>query len=180
MMHRFAVSAGLSLILSGSLPCAAEVYRYTDAQGHIHYTNQPPAGVNAESVNVTPTYTVLPTDPTPPTPEDRPSTRKSSSGSAITYSVFQIVGIEANAAIRANDGDLNVSIQLVPALQAGHQIHWLLDGQSVRVPSSVSSLSLSNLDRGEHQLQAEVLRDQQVIQRSAVVPFHIQRTHIAH
>lgn len=55
---KFLIGTFTGMLLLGSLGvCAADLYRWTDARGVVHYTDKPPRGVNAEklSVNKTPT-----------------------------------------------------------------------------------------------------------------------------
>lgn len=49
--------AGL-LLLSSLSVCAADLYRWTDARGVVHYTDKPPHGVNAEKLSVSNTPTL--------------------------------------------------------------------------------------------------------------------------
>lgn len=49
--------AGL-LVLSSLGVCAAELYRWTDSRGVVHYTDKPPRGVNAEKLSVDNTPTL--------------------------------------------------------------------------------------------------------------------------
>jgi hypothetical protein len=43
---------GLALLLIGlALPAAAEIYKWTDAQGKVHYGDQPPSGIDAKQIN---------------------------------------------------------------------------------------------------------------------------------
>lgn len=49
--------AGL-LLLSSLGVCAADLYRWTDSRGIVHYTDKPPHGVNAEKLSVTNTPTL--------------------------------------------------------------------------------------------------------------------------
>lgn len=164
----------LLLLLTGALPCLAQVYRYTDAQGQVHYTNQPPASVKAESLN-------LPAAPSTnagsPVPSFSSSPNTSASSVAQGYSVLRITGISDGQAVRANDGNVTAGVQLEPALQPGHRLRLLLDGQTLETSGS-AAINLSGLERGDHSLQAEVLNGQQVLQQSPVVRFNLQRTHV--
>lgn len=50
---RIAVIAGLLLLGLGSAG-AQQIYKWTDAQGRVHYSSQPPRDVQAEPVRITP------------------------------------------------------------------------------------------------------------------------------
>lgn len=50
---KFFIGAVASLLLLTSLGvCAADLYRWTDSRGVVHYTDKPPHGVNAENLSV--------------------------------------------------------------------------------------------------------------------------------
>ncbi|MFU1922692.1 DUF4124 domain-containing protein, partial [Klebsiella pneumoniae] len=46
------------LLLAAALPAMAQIYQYTDANGNKVFTNQPPDGVQAQTVELQPTNTV--------------------------------------------------------------------------------------------------------------------------
>jgi len=56
------------LLLVFALPAAAQIYKYTDASGNTAYSNQPPNGTKAETVELPPlnsVETVVPAAPPP-------------------------------------------------------------------------------------------------------------------
>lgn len=163
-------SALLSLLLILSLPALAEIYKYTDAQGNTVFTNQPPEGVQADTVNLPPANTVNIRTPEPPPPlPDRQQGRQS------PYQTLMLNGIPDDEALRANNGTFVVSAMLEPSLQPGHTLRFLLDGIPQGAPSPATSLQLNNIERGDHRLQVEVLSGERVVQRSDAIPFTIQR-----
>ncbi|TLX54292.1 DUF4124 domain-containing protein [Stutzerimonas nosocomialis] len=161
-----------SLMLLAALPAAAQIYKYTDANGNTVFTNQPPDGVSAESVELPPTNTVDIKTPAPPPPLPSDSERAKA---AAPYSQLALVGIPDEEALRANNGTFSVGVSLEPALRPGHSLRLLLDGQPYGQPSNVPMLQLVNVDRGEHSLAVEVLADGRSIQQSAPETFTIQR-----
>ena len=50
------ISAAVLLAAAGMAASADHVYRWVDKDGHVHYSQTPPAGthVNAQTVNITP------------------------------------------------------------------------------------------------------------------------------
>ncbi|MCQ4306765.1 DUF4124 domain-containing protein [Pseudomonas stutzeri] len=159
---------GLLLILS--VPALAQIYKYTDDKGNTVFTNQPPDGVAADEVKLPPANTVniKTPEPPPPLPDDQQGEQQQ------PYRSLTIGGIPDEQALRANNGTFVVTAQLDPPLRRGHQIRFLLDGIPQAGPSSNTSLQLSNVDRGTHLLQVEVLAGGQVVQRSAE-EFTVQR-----
>lgn len=160
----------LGLLLIISAPAIAEIYKYTDAQGNTVFTNQPPEGISAERVELPPanTVTIQPSAAPPPLPTSDPA------GQA-PYQRLTVAGVPDEAALRANNGTFVVSAELAPPLQRGHQLRFLLDGIPQAAPGNATSLQLNNVERGEHRLEVEVLRNGRVIQRSEPAVFTVQR-----
>ena len=50
----------LLMLLLIALPAAAQIYKYTDANGNTAYSNQPPDGVKAQPVELPPLNSVEP------------------------------------------------------------------------------------------------------------------------
>jgi len=177
MPRRSAPLALYGLLLVWPLLCAAGIYRYTDAQGNTHYTSQPPEGVQADEVRLPPNS---PRSHAPASSTSSSNNSQSNSSEPVTnrYSVIRLIGLE-DEALRANGGLLSIEVQLLPALQAGHNLRLLLDGQVASPAGTATQRRLSAVERGQHSLQVEILNEQQVvIQRSAVSSFNVQRTHL--
>ena len=159
------------LLLALSLPAAAQIYSYTDAKGNTVYTNQPPEGSDAKTIDLPPTNSVAaqPTRPAASAPAD------SSNTSTNPYRVLQLTDIPDDEALRANNGTFSVGVILQPALAAGHQLQLLLDGQPSGTPSSRPPLQVTNAARGDHQLAVQVLSADRVLQQSTPITFTVQR-----
>lgn len=158
------------LLLCLALPAGAQIYKYIDANGNTVFTNQPPEGVSAESIELPPTNTMEMPAPSAPTPTARTDRVQSA-----PYRILQLTGLPDAEALRANDGTFGVGVQLEPALAPAHRLRLLLDGQAYGPPSKTPQLQLTNIDRGEHRLAVEVLSAGKPIQRSATVSFTVQR-----
>src|SRR5690606_2408215 len=97
----------------------------------------------------------------------------------LQYSRLEITGVpDGDASLRANAGSFGVGVSLEPSLREGDLLQLLLDGQPVSPPGRQTRFQLESLDRGSHSLQALVLRGGETVQRSASVPFTVQRVHI--
>ena len=118
-------SALFSLLFILSVPAFAEIYKYTDAQGNTVFTNQPPEGVQADTVDLPPANTVNIRTPEPPPPlPDRQQNQQA------PYQTLMLSGIPDAEALRANNGTFVVSALLEPPLQPGHTLRFMLDGAS--------------------------------------------------
>ncbi|MGE8153781.1 DUF4124 domain-containing protein [Pseudomonas vancouverensis] len=161
----------LFILLLIALPAAAQIYKYTDADGNTAYSNQPPDGVKAQPLDLPPLNSVQTQSPGTPAPalEEREKTHE-------TYEVLQVTGLPANGAVRANNGTFTVNALIKPRLQDHHLLRLLLDDQPYGQPSNIPTLQLVNLDRGEHRLAVQVIEGENVVQQSPAVNFTLLRT----
>jgi hypothetical protein len=79
-------------------------------------------------------------------------------GETVAYTSLVITQPAAEETIHDNTGTLAVELALSPALQIeqGHRIKLLLDGTAMPV-TGTTSLTLTEIDRGAHTLQAAVV-----------------------
>ncbi len=155
-----------------ALPAAAQIYKYTDADGNTAYSNQPPDGVKAQPVELPPINSVKPPPSAPPSPQ-----RHSSEQPRSAYEVLELTGLPTTEALRANDGTFNVNVLIKPRLQGTHLLRLWLDDQPYGQPGNVPILQLVNIDRGQHRLAVQVIDGDTVIQQSPTVTFTLQRMH---
>jgi len=157
------------LLCAIALPAAAQIYKYTDANGNTVFTNQPPEGQAAEAVELPPTNTV---ESQPPSVVEQ---AEPAAAQVASYKVLQLTDVPSDEALRANNGTFTVGVQIEPRLQPGHLLRLLLDGQPHGQAANVTRLQLVGVARGEHSLAVEVLSGDQPIQQSATVTFTLQR-----
>lgn len=169
------------LSLSLLVLCAsvnAEVFRQVGPDGSVTFSDTSTPG--AERVRVAPAQTV-----TLPAAPPRATATEQSGGSTETtaepvpaYESFTILEPSNDQGVRANDGNVTVSLSLRPGLAPGHKIELVLDGQDGGTVYSGSSLTfnLTNLSRGTHTVSARVkdARGEQLIE-TGTVSFHVLR-----
>jgi len=163
----------LYILLLIALPAAAQIYKYTDANGNTAYSNQPPDGVQAQPVELPPLNRVEPQAPSAPQAPaaEQPQPPRNA------YEILELSGLPTDEALRANNGTFTVNVLIKPRLQPPHQLKLLLDDQPYGQPSNVPVLQLVNIDRGEHRLAVQVIDGQTVIQQSPPAVFTVQRVH---
>jgi len=82
--------------------------------------------------------------------------------------------------IRDPAGSLIVTITSEPGLHSGHRFRLIMDGQPVGEPGTSPVFPLQNIDRGTHQLSAEVIDSQgRIVERTPAQPFHMKRITLA-
>ena len=151
---------------------SADVYKWTDADGTVHFTDTPREG--AEKVHVAPpqTYTPAPLPPITPRPEAPPP--------AVAYTRFELTSPAPEATLRDNTGDITVNFALEPALKVGHghKLAVLLDGQA-QPPVKANTVIVKNVPRGTHSLQGQILDSRgEVIMASQSITVHLFRQSI--
>jgi hypothetical protein len=162
---------GLMLL---ALPTLAQVYTYIDAEGNRVFTDKPRAG-NADRVELTPSNSMpavqTPTAPVVTTKIPEPTQR---------YNLLRILVPEPDATIRDNTGNMIVSINSDPGLFPQHSYRLLLDGVPVGEAGRSPVFPLENIDRGTHQLAAEIIdQEGRIIERTPSQPFHMKRISLA-
>ncbi len=55
-----------------------------------------------------------------------------------------------------NQRQISVQVSLQPALRAGDKVQLYLDGKPLGQPQAITSFTLNNINRGQHQLMARV------------------------
>jgi len=160
----------LFLIITFSLSISAEtVYKTRDAEGNISFSDVAMEG--AEKIQIQEAQTL--NLPMPKRQGERPATKLSPA--TINYSQFKIINPEHDSTIHSNEGTVNISSTLTPALDEKHAIVFLMDGKEVSKGKSLQ-LSLSNLNRGTHGVTA-MIKDEKdnVLKQSNKITFHLRK-----
>lgn len=168
------------LLLVFALPAAAQIYKYTDASGNTAYSNQPPNGTKAETVELPPlnsVETVVPAAP-PPLPATQTQSQTRNPQNAAAYQVLALKDLPQEEALRANNGSFTVGVAIEPRLQPGHLLQLIVDGAPYGQPTNIPRLQVIELDRGEHSFSVQVLENQRSIQQSETVNLTVQRVHV--
>jgi len=142
------------LIILVLLACQAhaEVYKSINADGDVVYSDTPTQGAERLKMPALPTYTPPPVAAPSFTP--KPAPEKSD-----YYKSFAFVSPTNEETIRNNLGILNIQVSLSPALlgRLRHRVQFFLNGEPYGTPVGNTSLTISNLDRGEYTLSATVV-----------------------
>lgn len=149
--------AGLAVSSLTSLAVAAPVYRHLDAQGNVVYSDEPQTG---RRVDLAPITVV---DPTAPHDVDtvRPVAPDPAAEEAFEYAHFSIASPGNEQTIPVGQaGNVQVKLAIEPALRRQDRVQLRVDGEIRQSPMHSSVFALSQLERGEHRLQAELVDGQ--------------------
>ncbi|MCK0753380.1 MULTISPECIES: DUF4124 domain-containing protein [Halomonadaceae] len=181
-MHKVVMTLALGLAMS--LPAVAQtIYRTTDAQGNVVFTDDP--GRGGEAVDLDP-LTVVPSRPVQPlsnASSGRPesTTRYGEPGQPfMPYDVFAIASPEQQTTLPTGAaGNVQVQLAIRPDLRDDHRVRLLVDGQVSQSAMHTDTFLLSNLNRGEHRVQAELLDASGAVRhRTSPLTLYVQRASV--
>ena len=161
--------------LFGAGAVAAQAYKWTDENGVVHFSDRPEPG--AEEI-------VLPEANVSRRQRPRPNLRAAADAQEpepdegpFAYQSFEVANPGPEETLWNIEGTLNVSLDLQPGLQPGHQIRVYFDGEPRLV--SGTSFQIEEVWRGVHNIQAEVLDETgQLMIRSRTNRFYVQQNSI--
>lgn len=163
-----------ALLLSLMAPAGAEIYKQVLPDGSIVYSDEP--SPQAEVVEL-PTLQTIPAPPLP-APDTAARQNNKAADNIAAYRLLRITSPHNDQQIRENSGRVEIIVKVQPALQvkAEHRLVLKLDGQVVATTDSEQHFVLENVDRGTHQLVAEIQdRKGKPIKTSPPVTFHLFR-----
>lgn len=153
-MNRLSLAVLVALILP--VNAYAVICKTVDADGVVSYSDVPAA--ECRTPVELPDYSRY--TPRPIQQPARPAgdqQEENSKPAFVSYRSIQILQPEPDGTVRSNEGKVPVSIALEPPLQEGHLVRLYVDGEAVRGRFSGVDIELGGLERGTHQLRAEVV-----------------------
>lgn len=144
----------LVLLLFPLASLGQTVYRTTDAQGNVVFTDRPPANATPEDrVDIRPTNTVRPPEvPAPPVPEETPEVE-----AAVEPYRVAITNPTNETSFPMGPGNFSVSATVTPPLRDGDSLQLFMDGTPRGEPQLGASWDLTNVFRGRHDLTVGVI-----------------------
>lgn len=160
-----------------TLPVQAEVYRWVDAQGNVHYGDRSPQ--RAAQPAKLPPLQLIPGQPS--RSSSRTGTRPVQSGSetmVLNPASFpvRVVSPKADEVFRQPDRSLPISVALDKNLPAGSGLIFRVDGNPAnRAPIQASTFTATGIDRGSHLVDVSVVdASGRELGRSAPVLVHLK------
>jgi Domain of unknown function (DUF4124) len=155
---------------------AAEVYRWVDKDGVVHYSDQWQPGAETIRLQNSPTYRGRNSAADGAPPEAPPDPESANTG----YRELTILSPAQEEVLWNTGGKLRVSLQVTPSLQAGDRLRLFLDGTERELPAGSTGVNLEDVYRGVHTLIAEVVNQQGAVQvKSAPTTFVVRQTSVA-
>lgn len=159
-------------------PALAQVYRWVDEDGVVHYTDRPVEG--AEVVDLPESRGTTFRRPAPLPSAAPPAAAEQDDDQGFNYQSFRIVQPSDEETLWNIGATLDVSLSLTPGLREGHEIEVWFDGSVLesREPASLS-FTVPEVYRGTHNLWARVLDSSgRVLIQSNEITFYVQQTSV--
>lgn len=151
----------------------SEIYKTTDEHGNVVFTDKPPSSGPREEVKLR--------EPTK-VPSLAPSqifTRSvgqpDQTEVKIKYDRFEISSPENDSTVR-NSGNFQIKLSVFPNLARDHEVRFWINGKAVSKSQRSLVHSVTDMERGTHQLKAELLDQNGKVLKSATSTVHVQRT----
>jgi len=167
-----------ALMATPTVSADTVVYKITDSLGNVTYTDVAPKKPNPAVV--VKKLTIVPpdfgTDHASVSPALAYPPIKKADESIRNYEKLAIVSPGNDETLRANNGNIMLRADVVPALQPGHALRFYLGDEPVGTVSNIE-LALANVDRGTYSLRVDVVdENSEVLKSSTSSVFHLQRT----
>ncbi len=172
-MKPFILNITLLLILLPAISSAETIYQTKDAQGNPVFSDSPQKG--AKEINLPPlqSYTAPEKNVAP-----KPTTKKTEK-KQFKYTQLSIVEPQNEATIWSNPGIITGQASITPKIRMNDSLVILVDGKPATKVKGGSSFSLQGIDRGEHQLTAEIIDSKnQVLISSNPVTIYLHKASI--
>jgi hypothetical protein len=159
--------------LLATTAATAEVWRWVDENGVVHFSDTPREGAEridvSESRQTTGARVYRDTQPASSGNAEQPAEEE-----PFNYESLTISSPGAEETLWNIEGTLSVSLALNPGLQSGHQVRVYFDGEPRMVNST--SFTIDEVWRGVHNIQAEVLDETgRLMIRSQPNRFYVQQ-----
>jgi Domain of unknown function (DUF4124) len=136
---------------------AAVIYKWTDSDGLVHYSDQPVPG--AEKIVTAGTASTAATAARPGNNFTAPinlGAPKKSASAGLGYAQLSIASPTPEQAFFGEEA-VGVQLTVDPALKPGHTITWHLNGKEIsNQDSSATQMTLPRLDRGTYVIAATI------------------------
>lgn len=174
-----AISFALLLTSSSIVGEEKVLYKKIDKNGRIIFTDKQLPGAKKVVVNTSKNVMSIPkSSESLKKPIRNASDKNEDTQNKVLYDVLAIEKPVNDEAIRANDGNLYVIVALSPMLSREHSVRLLMNGTATGPDQKVPYFSLTEIERGTHDLVAQIILDEtgEVIQSSETISFHMIRT----
>jgi hypothetical protein len=157
---------------------AVPVWTWVDESGQRHYSDRPVEGATQIEIGTSQTFSGEAPQPNSGTTSS-PASQESDSDTGPPYTVLDVISPEPEQTLSNIGGEMTLELAVSPALRAPHSIGVIYDGQRLEPSSRSLSITITEVYRGEHTIQAVILdADGEELMRSTPVTFFVRQTSI--
>jgi len=156
---------------------AVPVWTWVDESGQRHYSDRPVEGATQVEVGTSQTFSAG--DAPPPVVPSTNSQADQVPDPGTFYTILDVISPEPEETLWNIGATMTVEVAVYPALRAAHMIDVIYDGQRMEAFTRDLSISITDVFRGEHSIQALILdADGAELMRSTPVTFFVRQTSI--
>jgi len=162
-----------------SAAIAAEVFRWVDDSGEVHYSDRPHEGAEMVTLPQAQTFS-MPAAQSVRRNTDTANDAQEAQTKVFSYTAVNIVSPTQNEVMWSAGGKVKVSVSVQPELRRGHSVMIYLDDKMVGgLTGNKREMEMTEVFRGDHTLHAEV-RDAigVVVGKGNSVMFTVKQTSI--
>ncbi len=173
----------LPCLLLCAFSASAQIYKWVDENGIVHYSDQPAPGAERVDLPGRPS-SARSTPPARPAPAAAPaastaSTANTRAAAPFSYTSLSVSSPAAEETLWNIGGTLTVNLSLQPSLRSGDRVRLYFDGEPTETQLTLG-FQIEEVWRGGHNLQAEVIdANGKVMIRSEPMRFFVQQTTVA-
>lgn len=181
MTFRRIIYGILFYLCTCSICNAITVCKWHSYANNLYYTNSAPTQINVRkiAINDTPPH-IATTNNLSPKIIQAPKTEYTNNTTDLnnnnnTYQAIQITSPQNEETLFYDNGKVTVNIQITPTLKNHDKIALHLDGKVLELPPSTTTATLEYVERGAHQLQAQVIdQNGKILQTSPSIIFYMK------
>lgn len=162
----------VAALVINPMAIGAEAFKCKGPKGETVFSDTPCGDGKTIELKEVPTVEITPVQPLAPLPASKKSTME-------RYDI-SFSSPAPDAVLRDNEGSLNVAINIKPALGPDSHIQLKVNGSPHGGPGRQTSWQLSDLERGVHTLQVEVLNHKGSVVASAQTSFTLHKASANH
>ena len=141
----------------------AELYKWVDENGVIHYTDRPPSDSVEQQELKGPLARLGKKKETPLQVES-------------IYSTCEITSPEGDSTVRSAESTIDIVVNIDPPLTENHHLQIYLDGLEVGEKTKSTELTLQKMKKGIHRLQGKILdENNQEVSKTSEVTFQFRK-----
>ncbi|MCE3045019.1 DUF4124 domain-containing protein [Legionella sp. 16cNR16C] len=145
-----------SLIFLTTSAVHADIYKWTDSNGNVHFSDKPHPG--AEKIDLPEAQTFGPANNQPADTESQPVTdEKENEEEEESYSYLAVTQPQNEATIRNNQGYIPIIVDIKPELKKGNLLQIIYDGEPLGDPQATTIFALNDVKRGSHTIAVQAV-----------------------